>query len=131
MDHTIVHFEIPADDVEGLTKFYGSLFDWNFAKTEVGVPPGMDYRLVETVPTDEKGVPTRNGINGAIYGRQTDERFTYYIQVESVDEYGQKLTDLGGKVVGEKTEVPGIGWVLFVADPEGNPFGLFQPMVPE
>ena len=131
MDHTIVHFEIPADDVEGLTTFYGSLFDWKFAKTEVGVPPGMDYRLVETVPTDENGVPTRNGINGAIYGRQKDERFTYYIQVESVDEYGQKVAELGGKVVGEKIEVPEVGWILFVTDPEGNPFGLFQPPVPE
>lgn len=128
MDHTIVHFEIPADDVEGLTKFYNALFDWKVAKTEVGVPAGLDYRLVETVPTDDKGVPTRNGINGAIYGRQGDERFTYYIQVESVDEYGQKVSDLGGEVVGDKTEVPGVGWVLFVTDLEGNPFGLFQSM---
>ncbi len=91
----------------------------------------MDYRIVETVPTDAKGIPTRNDVNGAIYGRQKDERFTYYIQVESVDEYGQKVAELGGKVAGEKTEVPEAGWVLFVTDPEGNPLGLFQPMVPE
>ncbi len=131
MDHTIVHFEIPADDVEGLTKFYGSLFDWKIAKTEVGVPPGMDYRLGETVPTDERGVPTRNGINGAIYGRQEQAtKLTYYIQVESVDGYGQRVTYLGGSVVGEKTEIPEVGWALFVTDPEGNPLGLFEPWSP-
>ncbi|MFQ5987155.1 MAG: VOC family protein, partial [Thermoplasmata archaeon] len=125
-------FEIPADDVEGMSKFYASLFDWKIAKTEVGVPKGMDYRLVETVPTDEQGLPIRNGVNGAIYGRQDEEtKFTYYIQVESVEEYGRKVTDLGGKVVGDKTEVPEVGWVLFVTDPEGNPIGLFQPMLPE
>lgn len=132
MDHTIVHFEIPADDVEGLTTFYRSLFDWKIQQTDVGVPPGMDYRIVETVPTDDQGVPVRTGVNGAIYGRQEEPaKFTYYIQVESVDEYGKKVADLGGTVTGEKVEVPEIGWVLFVADPEGNAFGLFQPKLPE
>ena len=28
MDHTIVHFEIPADDVAKIKNFYGDLFGW-------------------------------------------------------------------------------------------------------
>ena len=129
MDHTIVHFEIPADDVGLPTKFYGSLFGWKIEKTEVGVPPGMDYRLVETVPTDDQGMLIRNGVNGAIYGRQEEgSKFAYYIQVESVDDYAKKVEELGGKAMGEKVEVPNVGWVAFVSDPEGNSFGLFQTM---
>ena len=32
MDHTIVHFEIPADNVEKLQKFYSELFGWKIEK---------------------------------------------------------------------------------------------------
>ncbi len=28
MDHTVVHFEVPGDDVEKLRKFYSDLFGW-------------------------------------------------------------------------------------------------------
>jgi len=28
VDHTIVHFEIPADDVKKLARFYSELFGW-------------------------------------------------------------------------------------------------------
>jgi len=30
MDNTIVHFEIPAENVEKLSKFYQELFGWKF-----------------------------------------------------------------------------------------------------
>jgi uncharacterized protein len=32
MDHTIVHFEIPADNPERATKFYCELFGWEIQK---------------------------------------------------------------------------------------------------
>jgi uncharacterized protein len=32
LDHTVVHFEIPADDIEKLRNFYQRLFGWKFAK---------------------------------------------------------------------------------------------------
>ena len=41
---TIVHFEIPADDVERAKKFYSALFSWKIEKIQVkkdGEP--MDY----------------------------------------------------------------------------------------
>jgi len=38
-DHTIVHFEIPADDVGKLRRFYSNLFGWKIEKT----PGPVDY----------------------------------------------------------------------------------------
>jgi predicted enzyme related to lactoylglutathione lyase len=32
VDHTIVHFEIPADHVEELRKFYNLLFGWKIER---------------------------------------------------------------------------------------------------
>lgn len=52
----VVHFEIPADDVERAKKFYGSIFGW-----EADDVPGMDYTMVRTVAVDERQMPKEPG----------------------------------------------------------------------
>ena len=125
MDHTIVHFEIPAEDVGKLRKFYSQLFGWKIEKAE-----GYgDYWMISTVPTDEKGMPLRQGVNGGMMKKQNPEhKFTYYVQVESVDEYCKKIEELGGKVIVPKTEVPGMLWWAIAFDPEGNHFAILEEM---
>ena len=59
-DHTIVHFEIPADDVERLRRFYSNLFGWKIEKT----PGPVDYWMIETVPIVKNRSPIRPGVNG-------------------------------------------------------------------
>jgi hypothetical protein len=48
------------------------------------------------------------------------------IDVSSVDEYLQKIVKAGGKVVQKKTAVPGVGYMAYCADTEGNVFGIMQ-----
>ena len=57
MDSTIVHFEIPADNPERAAKFYRELFGWKIDKWEN--PNGIEYWMVQTVPTNEQGMPER------------------------------------------------------------------------
>jgi predicted enzyme related to lactoylglutathione lyase len=122
VDHSIVHFEIPAKDVKKLMKFYVDLFGWKMQKVQ-----WMDYWLVETVPVNEQGQPTRQGVNGGMYQKENgDIRPLNYINVESIDEYTKKIKALGGKIVVPKQEIPGTGWTAIAVDPEGNYFGLFQ-----
>ena len=123
MDHTIVHFEIPADNVEKLQKFYIELFGWKIEK----MPGPVEYYGIETVPVDEKGVPRRPGMNGGMMQKQNPEhKPVNYIAVESVDEYIKKIQDLGGRIIVPKMEVPGIGWWASALDPEGNQFAILQ-----
>jgi len=125
MYHTIVHFEIPADNVEKLRKFYSKLFGWKIEKTE----GPMDYWLIETVPVDEKGRLKGPGVNGGMMKKQNPEhKFTYYVLVESVDEYCKKIEKLGGKVIVPKMEVPNMGWWAMAIDPEGNCFAIWEEM---
>src|SRR3972149_1518157 len=71
MDHTVVHFEIPADDPERAAKFYRELFGWEISKWggPVGGGEGPEYWMVRTVPTDAAGQPTRPGVNGGLMRR--------------------------------------------------------------
>ena len=127
MDHTIVHFEIPAKNAMNLGKFYSQLFGWNIIHSPV---EGMDYWIIQTVPTDENGMPQRPGVNGGLYEKQPGREgmnAVNYITIENIDEYIKKVTDLGGKILVPKQEVPTVGFIAVAIDPDGNQFGLLQP----
>jgi uncharacterized protein len=125
VDHTIVHFEIPADDVEKLRKFYSLLFGWKIEP----MPGPVEYYGIYTVPIDEKGMPLRPSVNGGLMKKQNpDHKAVNYIQVESVDEYMTRIESFGGRIVVPKMEVPGIGWWALALDPEGNQFAILQPL---
>jgi predicted enzyme related to lactoylglutathione lyase len=76
VDHTIVHFEIPADDLEKLKEFYSLLFGW---KIEL-MPGQIEYYGIYTVPLDEKGMPLRLGVNGGLMKKQNPDHkaFNYH-----------------------------------------------------
>jgi len=51
---TIVHFEIPADDVERSKNFYTDLFGWKIENWPGPVSQDMEYWMITT--TDEKEI---------------------------------------------------------------------------
>jgi uncharacterized protein len=123
MDHTICHFEIPADDLNRAADFYRGLFGWNIQPYD----PDKIW-MVATVPTDEKGKPERPGVNGMLIKKQHPQHpFANYILVEDIDAYAKKAEELGGAIAMPKTAVPGMGWFLYFKDPEGNIMGMWQP----
>ena len=126
--HGVVHFEIPAEDPDKLAEFYTRLFGWQIDKMSMGGTGGPDYYVTFTTEVDERGMPKQPGaINGGIHKRQSPEqRPINYVNVESVDEYVQKATGLGARVLIEKMPVPGMGYFANLVDPEGNPFGVWE-----
>lgn len=125
MDHGVVHFEIVADDPDKLATFYSDLFGWKIQKVPM---EGMPYWMVQTVDSDEQGMPKQpGGINGGITQKMSpDHRPINYVFVESVSDYVAKAQKLGGTVLMDKTPIPGMGYFAQVMDPQGNYFGLFQ-----
>jgi predicted enzyme related to lactoylglutathione lyase len=125
MDHTIVHFEIPADNPERATKFYRELFGWDIQKYDAA--GGPEYWMISTVPRDAKGQPTRPGVNGGLMRRQHPQQpAVNYVNVESVDEYVTKAKRLGAELCVPKTAVKGMGWFAQLKDTEGNTFAIWQ-----
>ena len=129
---TIVHFEIPADDVERSRKFYSDLFGWKIEKwpgTDGGdgsssSSSNMDYWMIST--TDDKG--GKASVGGGIMKRQDpqEQQITNFIDVSSVDEYSSKIEKLGGKVVVSKMAVPSVGYFAICLDTENNKFGIWE-----
>ena len=125
MKNSVAHFEIYADDPDALGKFYTTLFDWKIQQM-----PGMDYRLIRTVDTDDKGMPTQSGgINGGLMKRPAGyegHAFINYVNVDSLDNSVSRAQQLGAKVMKGRSAVPGMGWFAMLIDPQGNPFALWQ-----
>ncbi|MCY4367707.1 MAG: VOC family protein [Chloroflexi bacterium] len=115
----VVHFEVYADDMDRASKFYGDVFGWSVTKIELD--GGAAYWLIDT------GEEPAEGINGGMMPRPTPEAInTVVLDVSSVDEYVEKITEGGGTVLVPKFAVPGVGYAAYFNDTEGNPFGIFE-----
>ena len=111
----VIHFEIPAEDPEKITKFYSDVFGWKISQWEQ-----TPYWLVDTKNKEEPG------IGGAIYKKDWMTTTVNTISVEDVDEYLEKIKKAGGKVVREPMDIPKIGRHAVAADPEGTLFGILK-----
>ena len=113
----VVHFEIMADDPDRVVKFFKKVFDWEINKWEGPV----DYWLIKT------GEESEPGIDGAITKRtDPNAHIQNTIDVPDIDEYAKKVEENGGKLVTEKMAVPGVGWLYYFLDTEGNLHGMMQ-----
>jgi uncharacterized protein len=122
----VVHFEIPADDVDRAKNFYGSIFGWDLQTMQM---EGGEYTIVNTTPVDQQTqLPTEPGaINGGLFRR--DERITspiITIDVDGIDDALKQVDASGGSVVTPRTEIPNMGAFAYFKDSEGNVMGLWE-----
>jgi predicted enzyme related to lactoylglutathione lyase len=111
--HPVVHFEISGSDGDRLTGFYRALFGWETQEA------GPGYWLVSAQD---------GGIGGGLM--QTSAGMpayvTVYVAVEDLWTSLNRAVELGGKVVVEPRQIPGIGSFALLQDPDGNMIGLFR-----
>ena len=121
----VVHFEVPADNVERAQKFFGDVFGWEIHKAPLDT---SDYYFVHTVETDDKGMPKESGaINGGMMKRQSpSESVVIVLSVASLQRSLDKVEEAGGKVVTPEMKVGDMGLYARVTDTEGNVIGLWQ-----
>ena len=112
----VIHFEIHADVPKRAVKFYRKAFGWKISKWEGPV----EYWMVKT------GDGRKPGINGAIMQRMKKGSTWNTIDVPSVDKFLKKVMKARGKILQRKTAVPGIGYMAYCADTEGNVFGIME-----
>jgi len=118
----VVHFEIHAANPERAIAFYQKCFEWTFTKWEGPMP----YWLIAT------GDDSQPGINGGLLPRQGEIdgqaviAYVCTIDVPSVDETTAAVTANGGTIALPKMPIPGVGWLVYCKDTEGNIFGIMQ-----
>ncbi len=127
----IIHFEIHAADQDKIQHFYESLFGWRVTVTG---PEFSGYRMIATADNQPMQQAAK-GINGGITPRQGAlpaqgepvNAFVNIVGVENTDAMVTKAQSLGGTVAAAAMEVPQVGRLAYLKDPEGNLFGVLQP----
>lgn len=141
MANRVVHFEIHAEDPERAAAFYKAVFGWEITKWlnppgspdrsgDVGDSPAMEYWMIMTAPKDS----TEPGINGGLMRRrgtapvegQAVNAFVSTMDVASYDETHEKILKAGGTMAVPKAALPGMAWLGYYKDTEGNIFGIYQ-----
>ena len=124
----VVHFEMPYEDRQRMATFYSSAFGW---QTQMFGEDMGNYVLATTTESDQSGKPKTPGrINGGFFPRKPDwpaQHPSVVVAVEDIRKSIKKVTDAGGKVLGEPMEIPGVGQYVSFTDTEGNRISLLQP----
>ena len=109
--------ELVTNDVSAAGKFYTGLFGWqteDFPGSDVG------YKLFKSA-----GAPV-GGLMKCPNGK-APPMWLAYVAVENVDASAAQAVKLGGAVCVPAFDVPDVGRIAVLQDPQGAAFGLFQP----
>lgn len=124
MQHRLVHFEIHADDMERAAQFYRDVFSWEIKKWDGPI----DYVMIMT---GDKDAP---GIDGGMVkrmGPRPEEKapvngYVCTMVIPDIDTILKTILEKGGTMALDKMEIPGVGWLAYCKDTEGNIFGVMQ-----
>jgi hypothetical protein len=107
-------------DPEAAQRFYAGLFGWEFAGPGQMPSPGGGYFVARLRGRDVAGVGSQPAPN-------TSPAWNTYVEVASADEAAQRASDAGGGVVVGPVDVLPAGRMAVLRDPEGAPFGVWEP----
>ena len=113
-NNQFVHVDISVNDLMLAKKFYSKVFDWKIYE----VPDMPDYLLFETGQL--------SGGIGLTQDQPSSGTTVFYINVDDIEDKLKVVTDNGGKIILEKTNLGGDhGFIGRFEDPCGNTIGIW------
>lgn len=121
-----IWYELMTTDADGAKAFYDAVVGWN-----IGDPVAEfdGYRMIGT----SDGAFTGGLLPLTADMQQHGARPTWlgYINVPDVDAKIAEIDAAGGKTLMGPTDIPGVGRIAMVTDPQGAPFYVMKPIPPE
>jgi hypothetical protein len=120
---TFCWFECGTTDAVKAKNFYSGLFGWK--AVDVPMPGGMEgnYTLLKIGDADIAGLYQLSGPQF----EGVPSHWMTYVAVDSADESATRARALGGTILGDPMDVPGVGRMAFLKDPTGAAIAIFQP----
>ncbi len=108
--------ELLAADWPKALAFYGELFGWQKADSEIGSPTNT-YQLFTAGGQTIGGMFTKRPIEPMPY-------WLYYFNIGDIDAAAERVRRGGGEIFEGPFEVPGGSWIARCIDPQGAIFAL-------
>jgi predicted enzyme related to lactoylglutathione lyase len=130
----VVHFEIHASEPQRLIDFYAGLLGWRF--TRFGEVPYWTIETGEGAVGNIAGTPG-HGINGGLLQRLGLKPepgapvmgCNLVVAVDDVDSLMRRGLELGGTEALAAADMPGVGRLGYLLDPDNNVFGLISAVM--
>ena len=109
--------ELGTTDADGAQRFYEDVFGWT--TTDMGEEYG-GYRIFNRGETGVAGFMT-------LQDASIPAHWQPYVAVDDPDATAAKAAKLGGSVLLEAMDVPKVGRLAVLRDPQGATFGIIKP----
>ena len=119
-----IWYELMTSDIDAAAKFYGDVVGWSMSGAGTGAP-GVEYRQWSIGGATVGGamaIPTDAAANGM------QPTWLGYLNVADVDESVARIVAAGGASHMPAWDIPGIGRIAMVSDPQGAAFYLMAPI---
>jgi predicted enzyme related to lactoylglutathione lyase len=136
MTANLAHFAINADDIDAAQRFYEAVLGWRFVPWG---PPDfykIDFGGRSADPDAAAAAAGAAGSSAVAIGALQRRRefapgtrivgFECTFAVDDVDAVARSVVDHGGRILMEKTTIPGVGDLIWFEDPSGNPVGAMR-----
>jgi predicted enzyme related to lactoylglutathione lyase len=120
-----IWYELITPDPVGAKAFYDAVVGWTIEPQPSGE---MDYRMIGRADGGSAGGVMRLTDDMASHGAKPI--WLGYINVDDVDASVASIESGGGKVLLAAFDIPGIGRIAMVTDPQGAPFYVMKPIPP-
>jgi predicted enzyme related to lactoylglutathione lyase len=109
--------ELGTTDADGAQRFYETVFGWT--TSDMG-PEYGGYRIFNAGDTGIAGFMT-------LQDPSVPPRWQPYVAVDDPDGTVAKAAGLGGSALFEPMDVPNVGRIAVLRDPQGATFGIIRP----
>jgi predicted enzyme related to lactoylglutathione lyase len=115
-------------DPDAIAPFYRAVIGWTIADAAPEQPGGMDYRTIGRSDGKLAGGVLRLTADMQEHGARPV--WLGYLSTPDVDRQLSAIVSDGGKVQMPATDLPHVGRIAMVADPQGVPFYVMNPVPP-
>jgi len=122
---SFIWYELITPDPDGAKAFYDAVVGWNVDAKPQGE---MDYRMIGRSDGGNAGGVMR--LTEEMKGHGARPTWLGYIAVDDVDASVSSIEQGGGKALMPAFDIPDIGRIAMVADPQGVAFYVMKPIPP-
>jgi predicted enzyme related to lactoylglutathione lyase len=113
-------YELGTRDLDTAVKFYTELLQWGILTHDMG-----EYGLYYVFQIDGRDIGAAYKMSGPQF-ENVPPNWMPYIWVDDVDATASKTITLGGRIIAPPLDVPIVGRMAFLQDPQGANFAIFK-----
>jgi len=124
---SFIWYELMTGDADAAGRFYSAIVPgWRLGER---MPTGVDYRAIERSDGGNAGGVLQLDDSMRTHGARP--MWLGYVAVDNVDDAVGSIVQAGGTALMTAFDVPNVGRIAMVADPQGAPFYVMTPIPTE